>query len=100
MAVITKRGFPPVATAIGSYATQFGRPASVGVVLDDAIQQRNGSDQTPFEYLLQRPDSGDPGARFDWRSLRTVTPVEQMVRSLLPFMPRLALPTVRSPRGR
>ncbi|RVC78064.1 MAG: hypothetical protein EOS58_06290 [Mesorhizobium sp.] len=93
MAVITKRGFPAV-TIIGTYATQFGRPVGAnGVVLDDAIQLRNGGSQTQF-------DSGDPGARFDWRSLRTVTPVEQMVRTLLPFMPPLTKPPVRSPRGR
>lgn len=96
MAVITKRGFPPVTASIGSYAAQFGRPAGVnGVVLDDAIQPRNGGGQYDF---LQRPDNGDPGARFDWRSLRTMTPVEQVVRTLLPFMPPLTKPTVRRPR--
>ncbi|AZO47237.1 MAG: hypothetical protein EOS54_09660 [Mesorhizobium sp.] len=94
MAVITKRGFPPVAATIGSYAAQFGGPAGAnGVVLDDAIQPRNGSNQTRLEYLLQGPDSGDAGARFNWRSMCTVTPVEQMVRTLLPYMPPLTRPS-------
>ncbi|AZO75350.1 MULTISPECIES: hypothetical protein [unclassified Mesorhizobium] len=97
MAVITKRGFPPVPTTIGSYATQFGRLAGA---LDDAIQPRNGGNQTQLEYLLQGPDRGDPGARFNWRSLRTVTPVEQIVRALLPFMPPLTKPPVSSAGGR
>jgi hypothetical protein len=73
MAVITKRGFPPAGPTISSYAGPFSRPAGANAVVLD-------------EGLPQAIDGATPVALFDWRSQRAITPVEQMVRMLLPFM--------------